>query len=297
MFCVFSAIALRSRPEYFLDVFLFFLCGTALVFIRDSWAYFVPAIPLACFFAGSAGTWRGRFGCLFLLISLAGVSALGIRVADLGERFVYPLENTIFARILPDPAAKAYFTDRGMPGFEHLASDCEVPSGDCPITDAELDWFKAHGKSTYESWILTTLPQRLKEVYDRRNEMFADNNIYDYYIGSERPTNLTIVGFVSAGNLIGVWFLLLFVTLMIECGCCFGFGIRVNFRDMLGVLGIIFVSFGSANALATYWGDSAFEFDRHLLMPFLAVNLGLTVMILHLADQMIDHANRKNGQT
>ena len=108
----------------------------------------------------------------FLSVALVFVILFGLNnfSADKGNRWVFPFQNVLAQRILPDTAALSFFADCGMPVTPELlslaggyASSNERAFYNDPALQSYRIWLHDGGKSCYMRWLfskpLTSLQQ------------------------------------------------------------------------------------------------------------------------------------------
>jgi hypothetical protein len=129
-------------------------------FCRDTnaWVLLMIATVLLLFVIAN------RLDRKFLVISIAfGIFFfLSSRTADLGGRWVYPFQNVLGRRLLPDPQAVTFFESCRMPVSPALLSLAgEYADGEdrafynSPDLENYRAWLQVHGKSCYTKWLLS----------------------------------------------------------------------------------------------------------------------------------------------
>lgn len=98
--------------------------------------------------------WLGIAFTLLIIFVLASVAS------ERGRRWVFPFQNVLTARILPDPAAVDFFSNCGMPVTENLmalsggnASSKDRAFYNDPALDGYRSWQDSSGKSCYLKWL------------------------------------------------------------------------------------------------------------------------------------------------
>lgn len=83
--------------------------------------------------------------------------------ADIGNRWVYPFQNVLAQRILPEEESVVYFSSCGMPVTPELLSLAGGFANSkarafyvAPTLDSYREWLHAHGKGCYVRWLLAS---------------------------------------------------------------------------------------------------------------------------------------------
>ena len=134
--------------------------GTFLAFTRDTNAYLLLMLAGLILFAVILLWLKPR--ALLIAASFVLIFVLNNASADLGQRWIFPLNNLIGRRILPNPSAVAFFESCGMPVTPDLMKlEGEYANGEdrAFYTDPALDsfrtWLVADGKNCYMRWLLS----------------------------------------------------------------------------------------------------------------------------------------------
>ncbi len=108
----------------------------------------------------------------FLTLSLAFGLLFGVSnfTANTGQRWVFPFQNVLAERILPNPSALTFFSNCGMPITPELMQLVEGHAGSAerafytqPALESYRAWLYAHGKSCYLRWLLSVPWQSLRQ--------------------------------------------------------------------------------------------------------------------------------------
>jgi hypothetical protein len=89
-----------------------------------------------------------------------GISLVVLADSNFQDRWQWPLTAVVVGRIVPDPGARDYFEDAGMPSslaLEHASGrllEASVFRDLQKGTPEFLEWIKSHGRTTYLSWLL-----------------------------------------------------------------------------------------------------------------------------------------------
>jgi hypothetical protein len=104
------------------------------------------------------------FGIIFLLNNLS---------ADLGNRWVYPFQNVLGRRLLPNPKAVEFFANCGMPvspALMRMGGEFANGQERAFYIEPELEdyrsWLYLHGKPCYSRWLLSNPLQSIKQPID-----------------------------------------------------------------------------------------------------------------------------------
>jgi len=92
--------------------------------------------------------------------------------ADVGQRWVFPFQNVLAQRILPDEGAVEFFADCGMPVTPELldlaggfANSNERAFYTSPALEPYRNWMYEHGKSCYMRWLVSRPLASLREPW------------------------------------------------------------------------------------------------------------------------------------
>ncbi len=114
--------------------------------------------------------------------------------ADKGNRWVFPFQNVLAQRILPDPAALSSFADCGMPVTPELlslaggyANSNERAFYNNPVLQPYRTWLHSSGKSCYMRWLLSRPLTSLREPWLDLEWLLAFENVAFFYPQSYEP--------------------------------------------------------------------------------------------------------------
>lgn len=252
------------------------LSGVAPLFLRDTMLYFV--VPLVSVIGIAHGRRPAFWGLLSTLI-VATFSAGYL--ADAGGRHLSPLTNSLYHRVLPDPAATAFFAARGMPQTKDVMICAGRYAYTCPAPEALQRWVIADGKAVYQAWLLYTLPAR---TIDLARWFLTDAVPGRLYRGYPEPPIAS--RFYSALSLLPMGFPLtgpLLAGLAVVAFLRAGYGRWRQGWRFGGAEGIwlAWIVVAGANLFVSYWGD-AMEVKRHALIPCLTLTLAFSGLLFRL---------------
>jgi hypothetical protein len=108
--------------------------------------------------------------------------------ANKGNRWVFPFQNVLAQRILPDQEAFSFFTDCGMPVTPELlslaggyANSNERAFYDDPALQPYRTWLHASGKSCYMRWLLSRPLASLREPWLDLEWLLAFEDVTFFY--------------------------------------------------------------------------------------------------------------------
>jgi len=156
--------------------------GTFLAFTRDTNAYLLLMLAGLILFAVILLWLKPR--ALLIAASFVLIFVLNNASADLGQRWIFPLNNLIGRRILPNPSAVAFFESCGMPVTPDLMKlEGEYANGEdrAFYTDPALDsfrtWLVADGKNCYMRWLLSDPLHSIGESLSEFEGLIAFNKM------------------------------------------------------------------------------------------------------------------------
>jgi len=178
---VLAGLPRRRAAQVGVGLLLLLVMGV-LGLLRDANAYLmlgaaVLALPLV--------GWRRDYAPLVgvLLLGLGALFVFQNETADRGGRWRGPLGGVFLERILPDPAKRAYFTQRGLPYSEELAAYVHAPEEN-PLPQDYLLWLYG-AKGEYMRWLLhDPLPRLVEPLQEWRRVLDGD---FLPYANLEKP--------------------------------------------------------------------------------------------------------------
>jgi hypothetical protein len=157
------------------------------------------------------------FTIIFLLSNLS---------ADEGNRWVFPFQNVLAQRILPDQASLSFFSDCGMPvtpELQNLAGGYANSNDRAFFTDPALqsfrDWRNESGKSCYMHWLLSRPLTSLREPWTDLEQLLLFEDVSRFFPQRYDPVLpwyaehvlypqtgvLWLWAFTTIGALIAIW--------------------------------------------------------------------------------------------
>ncbi len=125
----------------------------------------------------------------YLVLSLAflGMFLLSNLSADLGDRWVFPFQNILGRRILPNAQALDFFAACGMPVSPELvqlaggfANSSERAFYEDPALEEYRSWLHESGKGCYVKWLLSDPLASIKAPLDEFNVLIGMQNIQPF---------------------------------------------------------------------------------------------------------------------
>jgi hypothetical protein len=116
------------------------------------------------------------------------IFALSNLSANSGHRWVFPFQNVLAQRILPDQQAVAFFADCGMPvtpQLLNLAGGFANSEDRAFYTDPALEsyrtWLYANGKSCYMRWLFSRPLTSLRELWTDFSRLLTFEDVSSFY--------------------------------------------------------------------------------------------------------------------
>lgn len=167
-------------------VFLLSLVAFSWAFTRDTngWILLMVAglIVLGVLFFGA----RKRYLAIAIIFAL--LFALSNHSADAGQRWIFPYQNVLAQRILPDQEAVSFFAECGMPVTPELlglaggyASSGERAFYTDPALQPYRNWLHESGKSCYMRWLLSRPLASLREPWLDLEWLLAFEDVSFFY--------------------------------------------------------------------------------------------------------------------
>ena len=139
-------------------------------------------IVLGVLFFGTQKRYLAVALVFVLLFALSNFSA------DKGHRWVFPFQNVLAQRILPDQEALSFFADCGMPVTPELlnlaggyANSNERAFYNDPALKPYRTWLHASGKSCYMRWLLSRPAASLREPWLDLEWLLAFEDVTSFY--------------------------------------------------------------------------------------------------------------------
>jgi hypothetical protein len=173
------------RGWHWHKAFFVLTVGFFWTFCRDTNAWVVLMIALFLL----ALVVLGRIDRKFLILSAAFIVMffLSNRSADVGGRWIFPFQNVLGRRILPDAQAVTFFSSCGMPVSSDLARLAgEFASGldrafySDPALENYRIWLHQTGKICYIKWLLSDPLESIKRPVSEFNTLMSLQNIQPF---------------------------------------------------------------------------------------------------------------------
>jgi hypothetical protein len=156
-----------TRGWRWYKVILLSLIAFLWTFSRDTNAWVVLMVALFLFLLLGLRLIDKKYFILFaIFIAMFFLSNLS---ADLGDRWVFPFQNILGRRILPDPQAVDYFSNCGMPVTPELmelkggfANSRDRAFYEDPTLEGYRIWLHREGKLCYVKWLLSDPLESIK---------------------------------------------------------------------------------------------------------------------------------------
>ncbi len=114
--------------------------------------------------------------------------------AEVGQRWVFPFQNVLAQRILPDERAVDFFADCGMPVTPELldlaggfANSNERAFYISPALEPYRNWMYEHGKSCYMRWLVSRPLESLRQPWGDLAWLLAFEEVDFFYPQSYQP--------------------------------------------------------------------------------------------------------------
>lgn len=168
------------------------VAGVFFAFTRDTNAY-VLLMLAGLLVVSIAFRWAPRSVSILAFFFLS-IFFLNNYISDLGARWVFPLNNNIGRRILPDSQALEYFRACGMPVTQNLlAMTNEYANGrdrafyHDPALETYREWLGEHGKSCYMKWLLADPFRRIGEALYQFEALIRFEKVSNFYAKNYQP--------------------------------------------------------------------------------------------------------------
>jgi hypothetical protein len=167
-----------------------FVVGFLWTFCRDTNAWVVFLVGLFLLLLVAARLIDKRY--LFLSAGFLILFFLSNRSADFGERWIFPFQNVVGRRILPDAQAVDFFIECGMPVSPELAqltgqfaSGLERAFYEDPALEDYRAWLYGNGKTCYMKWLLSKPLQSIRAPITEFNSLMTLEDIQPFLFSSK----------------------------------------------------------------------------------------------------------------
>jgi hypothetical protein len=268
---------------------LFIIVGMLFAFVRDTNAYvllFLSALLLCAVIF----RWIHPRALVFVF-SFVGIFLLSNWTSDLGERWVFPLNNNIGKRILPSEQAVRFFEKCGMPITPRLMSLAgEFANGrdrafyNDPVLESYRSWLYSKGKSCYMKYLLADLPGNSMDVINEFEFLLTYKKIHARLAPGYDPVIPFFLekAIYPTGSILWLWFLITGAALILLW--------RKPWREepIWGVY-ILLCLLIFPHLFVTWFGD-AMAPERHSLSVGLQFALSVWFIILLSLDRLISRS-------
>ena len=168
---------------------VFLLAAVALLwtFSRDTNAWVVLMVALFLLLLLGLRLIDGKY--LVLSIAFIAMFLLSNLSADLGDRWIFPFQNVLGRRILPNTQAVDFFVNCGMPVSPALmqlaggyANSLDRAFYDDPALEDYRQWVHRAGKPCYVKWLLSNPLESIKRPIAEFNSLISMQNIQSFLV-------------------------------------------------------------------------------------------------------------------
>jgi len=188
-----------SLMVFFLAAWLWLLRGWSLVkvvlvsLIAFAWAFTRDTngwilLMIASLILLGVLFWGARKRYLSIALTFAVIFTFSNLSAETGQRWVFPFQNVLAQRILPDEGAVEFFADCGMPVTPELsdlaggfANSNERAFYTSTALESYRNWMYEHGKSCYMRWLVSRPLQSLREPWSDLAWLLAFEEVDFFY--------------------------------------------------------------------------------------------------------------------
>lgn len=284
-----SALGFVRRPRAGSAV-LFCAALAVFGFTRDTNALALAVIVVVAGLA--AALVRSQRSAAFATAGVAAAVAVGaMALSGQAEppRWLHPVNENITFRVIGDPGAERFFTERGMPLDENLRT---LPDEfflrarelrDGPQFEALRAWTREHGRDTYVRWLLQDPLALVADPFGERHRVVLPDVVgYSIFPRNAPPAVYAAVG--AAGLPPVTW---LGELLLLASGVALVV-LATARRAHGGVLAVVATTMVLAVAgfAAAYHGD-ALEIDRHSLTSAVQLRIGVWLTLGLVLDAVL----------
>jgi hypothetical protein len=266
--------------------------GFFLAFTRDTNSYLLLALAGLILLAVILLWLKPR--ALLIAASFALIFVLNNASANLGQRWVFPLNNLIGRRILPNPQVVDFFESCGMPVTAELmrleggyANADDRAFYNDPSLDGYRAWLRADGKTCYTRWLLSDPIHSVGESLAEFEGLIAFDKVDSFFSRRYEPVLPWRVERLLYPTHFTLW---LFVALMFASVVIIWkrawHGNRLWAAYLLlcvPILPHLFIS----------WHGDAMAPERHALSVGLQLALSFWILVFLIADQIFRHIFNK----
>lgn len=292
----FSCVIIFYQKPHRLSIACLVAVSVLLSFSRDTWPYIILMLALLNFIVFKLTNRRAfKLSVFFLLFSIT-LFMVQNTTANRGERYKFPVFNSIVGRVSKNDSYMDWFKRHGMPMSGEVTRDfrgVDAASGAGRLTICEryydgsytplFEWIRKDGKSVYRNFVISHpgyffLNDQTKMQVQRL--FCVDLHRFGYF---QKPEGF----FVNAANLFplfNVWHGMILTALTI----------MLFFRQKNSICllpAVLFILF-TCNALLSYNAD-ALEVERHLYITQIVLEFTCLISVLFLTDYGIGMIKEK----
>lgn len=190
LFLTLGICLIRERKIYKIVVLL--LVSVFFAFTRDTNAYVLLMLS-GLLVVSIVVRWAPR-SVSILAFSFLSIFLLNNYISDLGARWVFPLNNNIGRRVLPDAQALDSFRACGMPITQNLlALTNEYANGqdrafyNDPALETYREWLDNHGKACYMKWLLMDPVRSIGDALSQFEDLVRFEKVSNFYARNYQP--------------------------------------------------------------------------------------------------------------
>ncbi len=285
-----ALVTRRRRRDTVLFV-VFIVLGT---FARDTnavLAVVVAAVAVVIAVRYRSARMAGLGVAAICVAAVVGANALSGQAEP--PRWFYPLQDTIVLRLMPDPDARAYLIDHGMPMASAVT---QVAGGENYfLYSRRLDedrgfapfrrWLRDDGPSTYASYLASHPVEVVRGPWNSRTYILAPR-FAGYLFGThEHARPGALYGILGALVFWRVVPIVVLWCVLALAGAWWCVRRRRDDRMVVAALAAVVVT-GVGHAMLAYLGD-VLEVGRHSLSANAQIRIGLWVLTAIITDRLL----------
>ena len=227
------------------------------------------------------------FGVIFILSNLS---------ADLGGRWIFPFQNVLGRRILPDSKAVDFFVACGMPVSPELmrlrgefADGLDRAFYVDPTLENYRSWLHRSGKSCYAKWLLSDPVKSFREPVREFNGLLGIQNLQSFLFSRKfspiLPGRIQALLYPSRAPLI-VFLLALVITIIALLT-------KAWQKNPAWLIPMILILLVFPHYFLVWHGD-VLGIDRHVITASIQLYLGTWLLLLLALDSVFTRINSIN---
>ena len=291
-FVLFLALGIWLSRGWRIDkVIALSIAGFFFAFTRDTNAYLLLMLAGMLILAFLFRWAKPRV--LILAMIFLFIFLLNNHNSNIGGRWVFPLNNIMGRRILPNPQALSYFKSCGMPVTpELLALTGEYGNSqnrafsDSPALEGYRVWLGEHGKTCYMKWLLSDPLESVTQSVDQFQEVIAFSDLSKFFARKYDP----VIPWFIEPFIYPVKFIILLWAALTSLALIAVWKRAWNINPLWGIY--ILLTLPIMPHLFLVWHGDTMDIQRHALSVGLQIALCFWIAIFLLLDQFI--AMRKN---